>query len=158
MSRAGNVEPKTHHLWQFGLAYRVLHRSSDGNKSHRLVPTQPKETCETMGQVPQCTGRLCLRNKSIFQITTRVCLSSISICNLLIDKFLPIQTSVYFSFKHILVSLTSFILMLLLAVKIKWTVIDSTGTWRLTVSVIRRDFLSPLILQGNKPLTCRRLE
>jgi hypothetical protein len=35
--------------------------------------------CEKMGQVPQCTGR----NKSIFQISTLICLSSVSICNLL---------------------------------------------------------------------------
>jgi hypothetical protein len=38
--------------------------------------------CETMGQVPR---EIMLRNKSIFKISTLICLSSISICNLPID-------------------------------------------------------------------------
>jgi hypothetical protein len=75
LSRVGNGEPKTHHLWQFGLAYRVLDRGSNGKGSYRLVLTAGQRivccwfsgACETMGQVPQCTGRLCLEIKVYFK-------------------------------------------------------------------------------------------
>jgi hypothetical protein len=49
-----------------------------------------------MGQVPQCTGRLCWeKEKSIFQISTLICLSSVSICNLLTD--LPSYVTMYWA-------------------------------------------------------------
>jgi hypothetical protein len=38
-----------------------------------------------VGQVPQCTGRLCWEIKAFFKSVLFICLSSISICNLLID-------------------------------------------------------------------------
>jgi hypothetical protein len=46
-----------------------------------------------MGQVPQCTGRLYWEIKVFFQISTLVCLSSIYICNLLIDLPSYLHTS-----------------------------------------------------------------
>jgi hypothetical protein len=75
LSRAGNGEPKTHHLWQLGLAYCILHRGSDGKGSHRLVPKAAQRilccwlygACETMWQVPQCTGRLYWKIKVFFK-------------------------------------------------------------------------------------------
>jgi hypothetical protein len=74
-ARAGNGEPKTHHLWQFGLAYCVLHHGSDGKGSHHLVLTAAQRILycwfsgayETMRQVPQCTGRLCWKIKVFFK-------------------------------------------------------------------------------------------
>jgi hypothetical protein len=51
-----------------------------------------------MGQVPQCTGRLCWEIK-YFSNQYSCCLSSISICNLLID----LPSYFFCTYVHVLV-------------------------------------------------------